>query len=118
MPDTGIMHLFVIAGRPWWLSHFSFRIPWNHPCPADRTSITRLACWWCQGIQGFIEGWTTVRNLPWMRWFNSFGFITIMVFSFALLTTLIIPASEGNGNLARVHTLVQADGSQSPGRFM
>ena len=53
-----------------------------------------------------------------MRWFNSFGFITIMVFSFAFLTTLVFPTSEEKGNLASVHTLVQADGSQSLARFM
>jgi hypothetical protein len=53
-----------------------------------------------------------------MRWFNSFGFLTIMVFFFAVLTTLVFPASEGKGNLARVHTLVQADGGQSQGRYM
>jgi hypothetical protein len=58
-----------------------------------------------------------VRNIPWARWFNSFGFITIVVISFAFLTTLVFPASERKGNLSSVHTLVQADGGQSPGRF-
>jgi hypothetical protein len=59
----------------------------------------------------------TVLNIPWVRWFNSFGFITILVFSFVVLTTLVFPASEGKGNISRVHTLVQADGGLSPGRF-
>jgi hypothetical protein len=58
-----------------------------------------------------------VRNIPWARWFNSFGFITIMVFFFAFLTTLVFPASEGKGNLSSVHALVQADGGLSTRRF-
>ena len=59
----------------------------------------------------------TVHNLPWVKWFNSFGFITIMVLSFAFLTTLVFPASDGKGSLSGVHTLGQADGGQTPGRF-
>jgi len=58
-----------------------------------------------------------VRNIPWVRWSNSFGFITIMVFSFVVLTMLVFPASEGNVNLSGMSVLVQADGGQSPGRF-
>jgi hypothetical protein len=59
----------------------------------------------------------TVRNIPWVRWFNSFGFLTIIVFSFAVLTMLVFPSSEGNVNLSRMHALVQADSGQSPERF-
>ena len=58
-----------------------------------------------------------MRNIPWVRWSNSFGFITIMVFSFVVLTMLVFPASEGNVNLSGMSVLVQADGGQSPGRF-
>jgi len=59
----------------------------------------------------------TVRNIPWVRWSNSFGFLTIMVFSFVVLTVLVFPASEGNVNLSGMQTLVQAEGGQSPGRL-
>ena len=52
-----------------------------------------------------------------MRWLNSFGFITILVFSFAFLTTMVLPAYEGNAKLARTYHHVQADDGQSPGRF-
>ena len=58
-----------------------------------------------------------MRNIPWVRWSNSFGFITIMVFSFAVLTMLVFPASEGNVTISGVQTLVQADRGQSAGRF-
>ena len=58
-----------------------------------------------------------MRNIPWVRWFNSFGFLTIMVFSFVVLTMLVFPASKGNANLSGMHALVQADGGQSPWRF-
>jgi hypothetical protein len=40
-----------------------------------------------------------------------------MVFSFAVLTMLVFPASERNVTLSRLNTVVQADGGQSPGRF-
>ena len=58
-----------------------------------------------------------MRNIPWVRWSNSFGFITIMVFSFAVLTMLVFPASEGNVNLTGMQTPVQDGGGQTPERF-
>jgi hypothetical protein len=58
-----------------------------------------------------------VRNTPWMKWFNSFGFITIVVFSFAFLTTMEFSAFEGKGERARAYTRVQPGGGQSFNRF-
>ena len=58
-----------------------------------------------------------MRNIPWVRWSNSFGFITIVVFSFAVLTMLVFPASEGNVPITGMQTLVKDDGGQSLGRF-
>jgi hypothetical protein len=58
-----------------------------------------------------------VRNVPWVRWSNSFVFITIMVFFFVVLTMLVFPASERNVSLSGMSVLVQADGGQPPGRF-
>ena len=58
-----------------------------------------------------------MRNIPWVRWSNSFGFITVIVFSFVVLTMLVFPASEGNVKLSGMPSPVQADGGESPGRF-
>ena len=58
-----------------------------------------------------------MRFTPWARWFNSFWFITIVVFVFAFLTTMVSPEFEGNGKFARAHTLGQTAGGQPPGRF-
>ena len=58
-----------------------------------------------------------MRNIPWVRWSNSFVFITIMVFFFVVLTMLVFPASEGNVKLSGMPALIQADGGQSSGRF-
>jgi hypothetical protein len=58
-----------------------------------------------------------VRNSPWLGWFNSFGFITILVFSFAFLTTMEFPTAKEKEKFSRPYTLVKSDGGHSPERF-
>ena len=58
-----------------------------------------------------------MRNSAWVRWFNSFGFITVVVFSFAFLTTMEFPPANGKGRLPKPYIQTHSDGSQSPDRL-
>ena len=40
-----------------------------------------------------------MRNSSWLKWFNSFGFITVVIFSFAFLTTMDFSSGEAKGRV-------------------
>jgi hypothetical protein len=58
-----------------------------------------------------------MRNSSWQRWFNSFGFITAVIFSFAFLTTMDFSPGEGRGRFPVPHVMVKAEGGQTLERF-
>lgn len=53
-----------------------------------------------------------MRTTPWIKCFNSFGFITIMVFSFAVLSTMAFSASEGWQGQTQAYTLAPPHDAQ------
>jgi len=58
-----------------------------------------------------------MRNSSWIKWFNSFGFITVVVFSFAFLTTMEFPSGEGSGRLPMPYVLAKSESGQTLDRF-
>jgi hypothetical protein len=58
-----------------------------------------------------------MRNSSWMRWFNSFGFITVVIFSFAFLTTVDFSTGNEKGRPRTPSVMAQSEIGQTLGEF-
>lgn len=54
-----------------------------------------------------------MRRASWLRWFNSFGFITVVIFLFAFLTTMDFSSSDGKGRLPASYLPVNTESGQT-----
>jgi hypothetical protein len=87
--------------------------PFNRPAPVDKAVIKHLVSPLSAGVPVFYRGSTEVRITPWRKMFNSFGFITFMVFFFAFLSTMVFPSTEADRKWAVTHTPGQSHGTVS-----
>jgi hypothetical protein len=58
-----------------------------------------------------------MRNSSWIRWFNSFGFITVVIFSFAFLTTMDFSTGDHKGPPRMPSVLAQSGIGQTLDQF-
>jgi hypothetical protein len=58
-----------------------------------------------------------MRNLSWMTWFNSFGFVTVVIFSFAFLTTMDFSPGDGKERHPMPYVLAKSESGQTLDRF-
>jgi hypothetical protein len=54
-----------------------------------------------------------MRRASWLRWFNSFGFITVVIFSFAFLTTMDFSSDEGKRRLPMPSILAKSESGRA-----
>jgi hypothetical protein len=58
-----------------------------------------------------------MRSASWLRWFNSFGFITVVIFLFAFITTMDFSSAVEKRRLPVPELLAKSGSGQMLDRF-